>query len=84
MISLWKVLRSNPSRAKQWIPQMHLAVMSRAKSTTIKDYPNMCFSQITLIIHYLITLSLEKILMVGNEQFTTVANIMKLHRGGNL
>ena len=44
----------------------------------------MCFSQITLTIHYLITLSLEKILMVGNEQFTTVANIMKLHRGGNL
>ena len=32
LLSLWTVLRSNPSSAKQWILQMQLAVMSRAKN----------------------------------------------------
>ena len=31
LLSLWTVLRSNPSNAKQWISQMQLAVTSAAK-----------------------------------------------------
>ena len=31
LLSLWTVVRSNPSSAKQWISQMQLEVMSRAK-----------------------------------------------------
>ena len=31
LLSWWKVLRSNPSSAKQWISQLQLALTSRAK-----------------------------------------------------
>ena len=31
LLSLWTVFRSNPSSVKEWISQMELAVMSRAK-----------------------------------------------------
>ena len=31
LLSWWTVLRSNPSSAEQWISQIHLEVMSRAK-----------------------------------------------------
>ena len=39
LLSLWTVLRLNPSSAKQWISQMQLAVTFRAKC-----YKKVCFA----------------------------------------